>query len=171
MPASPLYAPRLEEAIRALEAMPGDWIDRRTFEETLGVSKWTAWRILKRCGAQEGPGGSLVCRRTELAARLKNLSEEPRLAAETARYNRVARYLEGMARYASRRHKQIARNEAAAGLLDSRFSNLPAGVDLERGELRIRFQGTEDFLQKFGAVVYALNNDFEQISEFIESNS
>jgi hypothetical protein len=41
-------------------------------------------------------------------------------------------------------------------------------VILERGELRIRFHGAADFLQKFGAVVFALKNDWERISEFLE---
>jgi hypothetical protein len=74
-----------------------------------------------------------------------------------------------MVRYASRKHKEIARNQAATDLLSSRFHALPPGVDLAPGELRIAFFGTEDFLQKFGAVVYALNNDFEKIESFIES--
>jgi hypothetical protein len=37
--------------------------------------------------------------------------------------------------------------------------------------LRIAFFGTEDFLQKFGAMVYALHNDFEKIQEFIEEGA
>lgn len=168
MPASPLYAHRLEDGIRALGVMAADWIDRRTLQETLGVSKWTAWRILKRCGAQEGPGGSLVCQRLELLNQLTRLREDGRFAPEIARRTRVEQYLEGMARYASQRHKQIARNEAAVDLLSSRFANLPPGVDLQPRELRIRFQGTEEFLQKFGAVVFALHNDYEEISEFLD---
>ncbi len=41
-------------------------------------------------------------------------------------------------------------------LMGTRFANLPPGVELRRGELRIAFYGTEDFLQKVGAVVFAL---------------
>lgn len=76
-----------------------------------------------------------------------------------------------MVRYASRRHKQIARHQAAVDLLSSRFSKLPPGVDLQAGELRIQFSGTEDFLQKVGAVIFALNNDYEQISELIDADN
>lgn len=149
--------------------MPSEWIDRRTLEEALGVSKWTAWRVMKRCGAEAGPGGSLVCRREALIAKLQALQEDGRFGTEIARRSRVEQYLDGMIRFASRKHKQIARNEVAVGLVSTRFSSLPPGVDLQPGELRIQFTNTADFLQKFGAVVFALNNDYEQISEFIES--
>jgi hypothetical protein len=41
-------------------------------------------------------------------------------------------------------------------MLGSRLANLPEGVELQRGELRIGFSGSADFLKKFGAVVFAL---------------
>src|SRR5262249_44239997 len=151
VPTIPLYAHRLENGIQTLAAMPVEWIDRRTLEEALGVSKWTAWRILKRCGAEEGPGGGLFCRREDLIRQLEALREDGRFAPEIARRNRVEQYLEGMVRYASRKHKQIVQDQAAVELLGSRFASLPPGVDLQPRELRIQFFGTEDFLQKFGA--------------------
>ena len=42
---------------------------------------------------------------------------------------------------------------------------------LEPSALKIEFFGTEDFLGKIGALVYALDNDYEAISEFIEKGS
>ncbi len=170
MPSTPLYAHRLEDGIQHLSGLKTDWVDRRMLEEALGVGKWTAWRILKRCGAEEGPGGALICRRAELIQQLQVLLEDGRFGPEIARRKRVEQYLDGMVRYASRKHKQIARNQAAVDLMSSLFSGLPAGVDLQPGELRIRFHGMEDFLRKFGAVVFALNNDYEQISDFIEQS-
>jgi hypothetical protein len=171
MPAVPLYAHRLEDAIAALAARDEDWVDRRTLEEALGVSKWTAWRILKQCGAREGPGNTLLCQREDLINQLRCLQQDGRFAPEIARRARVERYLEGLLRQTSRRQKEIARNQAAAQLLSTRFHALPPGVELTRGELRIVFTGMDDFLQKFGAVVYALNNEFEQIADFIERAS
>ena len=171
MPAVPLYVHRLSAGIAALEAQAGDWIDRRSLEEALGVSKWTAWRIMKQCGAQQGPGNTLVCRRAELAAQLGHLQQDGRFAPEIARRQRVEQYLDGILRQSSRQHKEVARDRAAAQLLSTRFEDLPADVELTSEELRIRFRGTADFLQKFGAVVYALQNDFEEVEEFIESRS
>src|SRR5690349_13391516 len=152
MPASPLWIHRLADALPALASLPHDLVDRRTLEEVLGVGKWTAWRILRQCGAEDGPGGALVCRRDLLVEKLRAIQQDGRLAPEIARRERLERYLDGMLVYATRKHKEIARDTAAAELADSRWGKLPAGVDLERGELRIRFQGTDDFLRKVGAV-------------------
>ena len=137
-------------------------------EEALGVSKWTAWRILKRCGAEDGPGGSLVCRREELIGRLRGIQEGSVAAPEIERRKRVERYLDEMKRFLTQKGAEVARNEVANVILSSRFANLPPGVALEPGELRIHFSGMADFLQKFGAVVFALQNDFERVSELLE---
>jgi hypothetical protein len=155
----------------ALASLPQELVDRRTLEEVLGVGKWTAWRIMRHCGAADGPGGALVCRRDVLVEKLRAVQQDGRLAPEIARRQRVETYLDGMLQYASRKHKEIARNTAAEALVSSRFANLPPGVDLQPGELRIQFRGTEDFLRKFGAVVFALNNDFEKVSEFIDGGA
>ena len=54
-------------------------------------------------------------------------------------------------------------------LRNTRFGDLPPGVELTAKSLHIDFYGTEDFLQKFGAVVFALQNDRKgEISRFIE---
>ena len=169
MPAVPAYVHRLAAGIATLEALPVDPIDRRALEEALGVGKWTAWRIMKRCGADDGPGGCLVCGREHLVAQLRLILQG--YAPEIARRDRLEQYLDGIVRSASRQHKEVARNRAAEALVSTRFGQLPPGVDLAPGELRIAFYGTEDFLQKFGAMVYALHNDFEKIEEFIEKAS
>jgi len=171
MPAVPVYLHRLADGIAALGAVPQDLIDRRTLEEVLGVGKWTAWRIMKRCGAQDGPGNTLVCQRPILLEQLRRLQEDGRFGPEIERRNRLEHYLDAIVQVASRQHKEVARHQQAETLLSTRFGKLPPGVDLAPGELRIAFYGTEDFLQKFGAVVYALNNDFEKIENFIESGA
>jgi len=171
MPAVPLYVHRLGPGIAALEALVTDIIDRRALEEALGVGRWTAWRIMKRCGAEDGPGGTLVCRRHDLLAQLRRLQQDGRFGPEIERRRRLERYLDTIVQSASRQHKEVARNATAETLLSTCFRSLPPGVDLSRGELRIAFRGTDDFLQKVGAVVFALQNDFEKIQEFIENGS
>jgi hypothetical protein len=169
MPASPLWIHRLADALPALASLPQDLVDRRTLEEALSVGKWTAWRILRLCGATEGPGGALVCRREDLVRRLRAVQQDGRFASELARRDRLERYLDGMLAYAGSKHKEIARHSAAEALVSSRFATLPSGVDLHPGELRIQFSGTDDFLRKIGAVVFALQNDLDSISEFLEA--
>src|SRR3954471_3355621 len=119
MPAVPLYVHRLGPGIAALEALPADIIDRRAVEEALGVGKWTAWRIMKRCGASDGPGGALVCRRPDLLAprprptplaHLRRLQQDGGYGPEIARRQRLERYLDAIVQSASRQHKEVARN-------------------------------------------------------------
>jgi hypothetical protein len=171
VPVVPLYVHRLADGIAALEALTSEVIDRHTLEEALGVGKWTAWRIMKKCDAEDGPGGVLVCQRLNLINQLRRLQADRHFAPEIERRQRVASYLDHIVRYASRQHKEIARNQQAEALLSSRFGKLPLGVDLAPGELRIAFSGSEDFLQKIGSVIYALHNDLEKIEEFIEAGS
>lgn len=168
MPATPLYIHRLDTGLAALAAGGSEWVDRRTVEEALGVSKWTAWRILKRCGAEEGPGGSLVCRREELVRRLEGLRRDGVYAPEIERRQRVERYLDEIARFSTQKHAEIARNDAANAILSSGIATLPPGVDLQPGELRIEFSGSADFLRKLGAVVYALQNEYDRITALLD---
>jgi hypothetical protein len=75
--------------------------------------------------------------------------------------------LQQLLQFASRSRIDVARHEAARDILSSRFSHLPPGVDLQPRELRIQFEDPQEFLEKFGAVVFALQNDYEQIAELI----
>jgi hypothetical protein len=104
-----------------------------------------------------------------LIERLQELQRDGTIGPEIARRKRLEEYLGSMIRPSSRQHKEIASNEAATDLLSSRFGQLPDGVELGQSELRIQFSGSSDFLRKFGAVVYALNNDYEAISEYLDA--
>jgi hypothetical protein len=168
MPSTPLYIHRLEAGLAALESSGSEWIDRRTLEEALGVSKWTAWRILKRCGAEDGPGGSLVCRRADLVRQLEGLRKDRVFAPEIERRKRVERYLDEIARFSTQKRTEIARNDAANAILSAGIANLPPGIDLQPGSLRIEFSGSADFLRKIGAVVFALQNEYDQITAFLD---
>ena len=56
MPAKPSYAHRLKAAIETLQDSSASLLGRHDLEELLGVSKTVAWRILRHCQAQKGPG-------------------------------------------------------------------------------------------------------------------
>jgi len=169
MPAKPSYCHKLEAAIKALETLSVEWVDRRQFEEILGVSKTVAWRVFRACGAEEGPGRALVCRRQELIERLRQLKEDGgTIEHEIHRRARLEDTLARMRSYMKAREQPVVRAEQAPALLSTRFSSLPPNVTFTPESLHIEFFGTEDFLQAIGAVVFALNNDFEAISDFIE---
>ncbi len=146
MPAKPSYAHRLKAAIETLQDSSASLVGRHDLEELLGVSKTVAWRILRHCKAQKGPGGALLFERLQLIVRLQELAAEGGVIA-----------------------REVARRERA--LVSTRFQNLPANITFTPQSLRMEFYGTEDFLAAVGAIVYALQNDYPAISAFIEKGT
>jgi hypothetical protein len=169
MPAKPSYAHRIPAAIQALENSRDEWIDRRRLEEGLGLSKTVAWRLLRRLGAREGPGNTLCLSRLEAIEGLKRLQQEGGpVDLEIRRRARVEHYLESMRGFVAAQRTTIADKERAIDLVNTRFQNLPRNVLLTSRTLHIEFNSTADFLKSFGAIVFALNNDYEAVREFID---
>ena len=169
MPAKPSYALRLKPAIEELKKSSAAWFGRRDLENLLGVSKTVAWRLLRHCQAQKGPGGALVFERGALVGRLEEQAAEGgKIAREVARHGRVEDLLLAMRGYLRSRQTKVVRDEQAPALISSRFRNLPPNITFTPQSLHVEFYGTEDFLAAVGAIVYALENDYEAISEFIE---
>lgn len=172
MPAKPVYAHLIPELAQRLEADGQEWVDRRYLEEALGISKTVAWRLLRRLGAKEGPGNVLALTRQEAIEGVKRLpAEGGAVRDEVRRRAKLEQYLEGMRSYVAAQRTTVAADEHAIGLVNARFGKLPANVALTPRNLRIEFQNTEEFLRAFGAVVFALNNDYEAIREFIDNSA
>jgi hypothetical protein len=168
MPSQPAYFHRLAEAIETLEQLSGsDWIDRRTLGQILGVSKTVAWRILKRCGATAGPGNTLICRRLELIAALRQLEETGACQQEIHRRERVESHLAEMLKVVRSRRITLAPAAQRSEIVNARFAKLPNGVNLSPSRLVIEFMSPEDFLHKIGSVVFTLQNDFDAVQEFL----
>jgi hypothetical protein len=169
VPASPSWAWRLPDALSALRSCPEEWIDRRHIEELFGCSKTVAWRILRHVGVQPGPGRALLCRREDLIARLERIAAGGgAVEREIARRERLDTILERIRPDVIANMTKVARDDQALALVNTRFKRLPPNVELTSTTLHIEFHGTEDFLQAFGAVVYALNNDFEAVQQHIK---
>jgi hypothetical protein len=168
MPARPAYFHRLTEALDVLVRLETEWIDRKTLQETLGVSKTVAWRILRFSGATTGPGNTLVCRRDSLLQALRALQTTGAYEHEIRRRSHLELNFAQLLQAARSRHIQVAPTARSLELVSTRFRQLPAGIELTPGRLTIDFVGTEDFLKKIGALVFALQNDYEAISGFIE---
>jgi hypothetical protein len=169
MPARPTYSHQLPELLVHLESGSEEWIDRRYLEETLGISKTVAWRLLRRLGAREGPGNALALSRTEAIDGLKRLQAAGGFVErEIRRRSRLEQYLEGMRAYVASQRTTVATDDHAASLVNSRFANLPPNVELTPRSLHVDFQDTAEFLRAFGAIVFALNNDYDTIRDFID---
>ena len=171
MPARPSYFHRLADAIATFRRLPSDWIDRRTVEETLGVSKTVAWRLLRRCGASDGPGNTLVCRRDTLVAALEHIYRDDDCQREVGRRDRLESRLGQLLAAARSRHVRLAPAQDGVAIVSSRFGKLPDGISLTPRELTVQFDDSADFLRKIGAIVFALQNDYEAIRDFIDSRA
>jgi hypothetical protein len=167
MPARPAYFHRLADAITVLERLSCAWIDRQTLQDILGVSKTVAWRVLRQCGASQGPGNTLICERQQLVAALESLRTGEPCGRELRRRQRLEDRLTQLLTAARSQHIRVVPDSRALELVSTRFAHLPPGVELSPARLSIDFFGTEDFLEKLGAVVFALQNDFETISDLI----
>lgn len=169
MPNKPAYCERLPDAVATLSTLDSEWVGRRELEEALGVSKTVAWRVLKKCGVSLGPANALLCRRADLIDRLTALQHDGAVhQQEIERRGRLADFLERIRPDVVANLRRVVRPDQALALLSTTFRKLPPNVTLTPRSLHIDFFGTEDFLQSFGSVVYALHNDYEAIEAFIE---
>jgi hypothetical protein len=148
-----------------LQQFPHPWVDRASLEQILGIGRWTAWRLLRRCGAAPGPGKALAMERGELVRRLRELSQSDGPQWELARRKKLEQFLEDEARVRRGKQLKIAEGPAAADLMGSITESLPAGVELSPGSVRMTFSSREEFLAQVGALVYALSNDLEGIEK------
>jgi hypothetical protein len=162
------YFHRLEDAITVFDGLDTDWIDRRTIEEVLAVSKPVAWRIMRGCGAEDGPGNALICRKPVLVAGLRRLQETEGFQWERRRRDRLTAYLERLAEAGRTRRTPVVEAGRALDLVQTRFRKLPAGIELGPRRLTVDFASPEEFLERVGALIFALQNDYDSIREFIE---
>jgi hypothetical protein len=171
VPRKPKHWLYLAEALAAVGNLDAVWVDRALLQETLGCSQTEAWRILKRLGAEPGPGGALVLAREVFLQRVRHYLEDDRVTFERRRRERLEQALDALNPHTrSRLVKVIGEDRPADALrlLSSRFGQLPEGVALTPHSLHINFQGREEFLARLGAVLFALENDTEKVLEFIE---
>jgi hypothetical protein len=171
VPRKPKHWLYLADALASLERLEVQWVDRALLQETLGCSQTEAWRILKRLGAEPGPGSALVLAKDLFLDRVRQYLGDDRVVFERHRRERLEQALDALSPHTrSRLVKVIAEDRPADALrlLSSRFANLPPGVELTPHSLHIEFQGREEFLERLGAVIFALQNDTERVLDFVE---
>jgi hypothetical protein len=124
---------------------------------------------MRHCGALDGPGNTLICRREDLVAALTKLQATGDFDRETRRRDRISAYLEHLAQFGRSKRTTVAESGKALQILSSRFGKLPAGVELSARRLVVDFTSPEEFLERVGSVIFALQNDFDEIRDFIEA--
>lgn len=168
MPSKPSFARDLPHALVELRADTSDWIDRKRLETLLRVSRSTAWRLMRQADGRPGPGNTVVCRREELIGYFERILEGGGpVDYEARRRRRLEEYLASIRPQVVASRTQVAPPSQGLAMVNSRFASLPSNVVLTPRSLHLDFSTAGEFLAAVGAVVFALNNDYEQIARFI----
>jgi hypothetical protein len=102
-------------------------------------------------------------------ARLRQLLAGEPVSTELHRRDRLEAVLDVLNPKIRLRLVEVARAEQRTELINTRFASLPPNVTLTSTSLHINFHGPGEFLQSVAAVVYALENDYPRIEEFLEN--
>ena len=150
-----------EDALRQLEGDPdGPPLTRADVERLFSVSRSRAAVMMRELDAERLGSAALVLPRPGLIARLRAVREGVDVRREVERRQRFVQVME-RARIAGRRVKLS--DEARRAHLEG----LPEGVVLEPGELRVRFSGFHEFVDRLAAVVSVLQRDGLEVERLL----
>ena len=161
MPDQPTWYQRLPAILEVLESTAVPVIDRFTVERLFAVKRRQAVRIMSRFGGYQ-VGRTFLIDRGEVLARLRSLAEGVPAATAIRRKERIWKAL--------RREAGSLRAKAVAipSLPPEPDARLPAGVELRRGLLTIRYGQPVELLQKFYALSQAIANDYDAFEKLIQ---
>ena len=164
MPDKPTWCTHLDDIAEQLRALPDPWVDRAVLEELLGIGRRRAQQILAPCVARRiGVNG--VAERETVLRHLAQLAKGEVAGYERQRRRRLADSLEKLRRERLDQPRVLV--EAPVAVLNQRLEGLPEGVSVKRGEITVRFQTSQQALEKLLALAMAIGNDtdrFEQLT-------
>ena len=98
-------------------------------------------------------------------AQLEAICEGEEFRGEHLRRVRFTEELDRVRKLAPGKKIQVV---AAPDVRDRRLADLPAGIHLRPGELRIEFFGTEDLLRHLFELSQAILNDYPRFQQIVE---
>lgn len=156
MPRKPEWIEQLPSALEELRAFPAPVVDRAVLGRVLRIERRTAIRLMHLVGGWQS-GRTFLIDRLVLIGKLGELARGADVTAERGRRARFSEELERTRRLAAGRKARI---ETGAGVRERLIADLPAGIRLQPGELRIAFSGAEDLLRHLYELSQAMVNDF-----------
>lgn len=159
MPSKPIWYGRLDEILATISALPQPWVDRRMVQDILGVGPRRAQQILQSC-LTEKVGTSGVATREVFVDHLRTLAAGDDSFYEQRRRHRFAQTL------AEWRQKRLEQPqvlvEAPAAVTDQELATLPPGVELGPGIVSVRFNTSQEALEKLLGLAMAIGRDFTE---------
>ncbi len=164
MPRKSEWTEQLPSALDELRRFPAPVIDRAILEKVLRIGRRTAIRLMNRFGGFQS-GKTFLIDRLQLIAKLEETACGDAVTAERDRRFRLSDELDKTRRLAPGRKVRI---DTAADVRDRVMQDLPVGIHLRPGELRIEFFGAEDLLRHLYELSQAMVNDFGRFQEAVE---
>lgn len=157
MPHQPYWFPRLREIQERLKQAQTELLDRAMVQELFDTSKMQACRLIKQWGGFR-LGGAWMIARQALLETLAEIQQGETYLREARRRRKVEDRIAETRRLLRARQTVIVPAGGAEEVRSQRLEALPEGIELEAGELRIRFHSTEELLEKLARLAYAFLN-------------
>jgi hypothetical protein len=164
MPAQPQWLLRLPEIISELEQLDVPIVDRAIFERVFEVRRRRAIQLMHHFGGHQ-VGRTFIIDRKRLVDQLRGWNGSENFEYEHSRRLRVVDELDRLRKLAPGRKVRI---QVPPEARDNRVADLPAGIHLKPGELRIEFFGTEDLLRHLFELSQAIVNDYQKFEQLCE---
>lgn len=164
MPAQPTWFPRLTEILAELRAMEKiSVIDRQAFERLFHVRDRRARALMSRFAGTQ-IGNAWAVDRLQLIVVLEQIQRGQDFQFEQRRRERIATVYEQAKREHPARQVQIPiRKESRSRTLDS----LPSSIQIQPGELSIRFSSAEDLAAKLFELSQAMARDWDAFTRAV----
>ena len=163
MAAKAQWLQRVPEILDILVSLPGPVVDRASIEKIFGVGRRRAITLLHSFGGFQ-TGKTFFIERLALIGQLEQLRKGVEFRAEWQRRNRLAEGLILASRLIRGRQMKITAADDARG---RQLADLPSGIALQSGELRIKFSGGEDLLRQLFELSQAILNNYEQFEKIV----
>lgn len=162
MPAQPAWFHRLPEILEELRALEISHLDRLAIEKLFAVRERRARQLMAGLPTLQA-GNALAVERKALLARLEAIACGERFQQEVSRRARVSVELDR-----TRRHLVARRITLDASPAPRRLPDLPEMIQLQPGELRIRFSTAEELAGLLFQLSQAMAGDWERFVGAVE---
>jgi hypothetical protein len=164
MPSKPVWLLHIPEILQQLEVFDVPVIDRGSIERLFGLRRRQAIELMHRFGGFQA-ARTFIIDRQQLIEKLRAIAGGEDFQAETERRGRLAESIEQLRRNRAARHVRIP---VSPDVERRNIEELPAGVLLEPGQLRVDFLGAEDLLSKLYELSRAALNDYDRFRSAAE---
>ncbi|HEY3742916.1 MAG TPA: hypothetical protein VGL53_23880 [Bryobacteraceae bacterium] len=165
MPRRVEWIERLPAAIEELKEFSGPVIDRDILERVLRIHRRVAIRLMHRLGGFQS-GKTFLIDRLHAIEQLERVGRGEDLKFERDRRARLAVELEEARRLSRGRNVVI---DTTPDVHERVMKDLPPGIHLQPGELRIEFAGAEDLLRHLFELSQSILNDYERFRAAVEN--